>query len=155
MRFFSALLTVLCALSVAAHISSTYTIHHRLYHPTLPHLPYTERGTVHISNDDSVSFHPSSSLLEDFISSTSQLDGSPDNLYYQLALQRGDEEQSLWDFTSVKAVCNSQLCSPGVLLTSLSHSAVPSVPGDITNHHPSYQKRQTLRRGLFRISHST
>lgn len=157
MRFFTALSLVFYALLAIAD-PATYTLHHRVHHATLPHLPYAKRGTIHIADDGSASLQPSPSLSQDlaaFSESISELDASLDNLYYQLALEREDQDQSSWDFTSVKAVCNSQFCSPGVLPIDLSHCTVPSVPGDITDHHPSYSGCQTPCRGLFCITYPT
>lgn len=107
----------LLASPIAAELSS-HTLHHRIHHTSLLNLPYSELGTVLISDDGSTSFQPSSSLSEDFSSfsqSINNLDGPITRLYYQIALEREGVDQSLWDFTSLKAVCN---LSPPLSLSS-------------------------------------
>jgi hypothetical protein len=90
----------LCVIPAVA--SAVYSIHHRVHHD----LPYAQHSSIHITDDGAVSFQPASSLAQDLaVFADSSLDIPLENLYYQLALQRGDEEQAFWDFTSVKAVC--------------------------------------------------
>lgn len=90
-------------------LAGALTLHHRLYHPALPTHPFTERGTIH-PDDDALLLLPSPNLPADWTAFADVVAQSPDNLYYQLALQRDGQDQSTWDFASVKAVCHS---SPG------------------------------------------
>ncbi|KAF9451654.1 hypothetical protein P691DRAFT_772955 [Macrolepiota fuliginosa MF-IS2] len=113
MKSAAVLSAVLCPLLTAAE--STHTIHHRVYHATLPSLPYSQHGTIHITDDAPPVFHPSPTLSED-LAAFSQLDVPLDSLFYQVALQRKGEDQSSWDFSSIKACHLPQVTSQTIIL---------------------------------------
>lgn len=99
-------LAVVTALFSTA-LASNYVIHHRIFHPSLPLQPYRQRG--YVSTESSIpTFVPSSDLAEDLsdFSEVIKLVESPSDTLYQVALQNeGESSESLWDFSSVKAVC--------------------------------------------------
>jgi hypothetical protein len=93
-------------------LAGALAVHHRLYAPTLPPVPFTERGSL-LPEDGTYRLQPAPSLPDDLAAFADILAlPAVDNLYYQLALQRDDQT---WDFASVKAVCHY---SPGVSLDS-------------------------------------
>ncbi|KAF7776029.1 hypothetical protein Agabi119p4_4422 [Agaricus bisporus var. burnettii] len=96
-------------------LAGALTLHHRLYHPALPTHPFTERGTIH-PDDDAPILLPSPNLSADWTAFADVVAQSPDNLYYQLALQRDDQDQSTWDFASVKACHLPQVTSQKIIL---------------------------------------
>lgn len=98
-------LAVVTALFSTA-LASNYVIHHRIFHPSLPLQPYRQRG--YVSTESSIpTFVPSSDLAEDLndFSEVVKLVEGPSEALYQVALQNeGEASESLWDFSSVKAV---------------------------------------------------
>lgn len=108
------ILSVLPFLSLAYCAQNSLRILHRVYHPKLPTETFTERGTLLASGSGpftGASLVPSEGLASDlleFAQSLHSADASLDNnALYQVALEHpGDNDQSQWDVSSVKAVSN-------------------------------------------------
>lgn len=102
---------------------SSFRIHHRIYIPSTPVVPFTERAFLHFTGSGprtSASLAPSETLgrdLHDF--SLSLKDGNQiQYALYQLALERPtDKDQSQWHISSVKAVSPAPF---SVLFSSIS-----------------------------------
>ncbi|KAG6880376.1 hypothetical protein C0992_007787 [Termitomyces sp. T32_za158] len=102
---FAAVLALLILPAVSTH-HAQYTLYHRLYHPSEPQGHFEQRGTVTISHDNSVSFHPAPSFEDDISSFSHDMKQvkNKDLLLYQVALEReGDKKEEHWDVSSVKA----------------------------------------------------
>ncbi|KAF8639974.1 hypothetical protein AX17_001221 [Amanita inopinata Kibby_2008] len=79
------------------------SIHHKIYHPHASSFNYTRRG--HVSLHPHVSYSPSSAVTDitSFIQLLQDLNLDPDAAYYQIALERDDDESAAnWDVSSVK-----------------------------------------------------
>ena len=105
---FTIVLSILGLHALVAAEPSQLRLFHRLHHPQAALVPFTERGTVTFADNNPPSFQPSSSFLDDFDSFADafQTEKIPSGQWlYQVALQRhGDNVESQWDISSVKAV---------------------------------------------------
>lgn len=90
-------------------LATNYIIHHRIFHPSLPLQPYRQRGLVSLESP-MPAFVPSPDLAEDlngFSEIIRSVENHSDSLY-QVAFQNEDElAESVWDFSSVQAVCTT------------------------------------------------
>jgi hypothetical protein len=88
---------------LAVTTTTTTTVLHRIYHPLLPPVQFSIRGSLLLS-DGSVTFSSAETVAHDlryFAESLQSLDGA----LYQIALERkGDPTQGHWSFSSVNAV---------------------------------------------------
>jgi len=108
MRFTVVTVSIL-GLPLVAADPSQLKLFHRLFHPQAALVPFTERGIVTLADNTLPSFQPSSSFLDDFDSFADALQTAekiPSGQWlYQVALQRhGDNVESQWDVSAVKAV---------------------------------------------------
>jgi hypothetical protein len=92
-----------CALVPLTIALKPVHVHHRVFHPNDPQIPFSERGTIYFSSDStSVTLTASDNLRNDlttFAENTKTLDGA----LYQVALEReGDAGDGHWDISSVK-----------------------------------------------------
>ncbi|KAH9846985.1 hypothetical protein C2E23DRAFT_890435 [Lenzites betulinus] len=80
---------------------------HRLFHPSLPAAPFSDRATVQLTGSGPTAqarLVPSETLADDFLQFTAAAEGLKDALY-QVALDHpGDSEQAHWASSSVLAV---------------------------------------------------
>jgi hypothetical protein len=87
---------------LAVTTTTTTTVLHRIYHPLLPPVQFSIRGSLLLS-DGSVTFSSAETVAHDlryFAESLQSLDGA----LYQIALERkGDPTQGHWSFSSVNA----------------------------------------------------
>jgi ER membrane protein complex subunit 10 len=104
LNLFAALVSIPFICAEPTHVR----LFHRLYHPTVEELPFSERGSVLISENNVVSFHPSSSYARDLNSFAEALRTVPDSAdlaLYQVSVgQKGDVKETQWDVSSVKVV---------------------------------------------------
>jgi len=101
-----AALVTLLSISLGRAQSTHLRLFHRLHHPTAAHAQFSERGTVHIAENNTVSFQLSPSFAQDLYSFAQALHTVNDKnlLLYQVALEReGDAAETQWDISSVKA----------------------------------------------------
>lgn len=99
--------SIVVALSCATSISS-YRIYHRM-HGSGSTTQFTERGSFTLDGT-SVQWSPASTFEAEW--NQLQAVADPSDLY-QVALARdGDQEQSQWSISSVKAVCHTQANNP-------------------------------------------
>ncbi|KAI0796619.1 hypothetical protein C8Q75DRAFT_202480 [Abortiporus biennis] len=109
--------------------ADTLRLHHRIYHPSAEPPPFTERGALTLSQSRSP---PSASLVhsETFKNDFQQFASSipTENLdlaLYQVALQReGDQDQSSWHISAVKA-CHLLHATSESITLHLSADGVP------------------------------
>jgi hypothetical protein len=104
MRFTTALLATI-PFVFAQHTPTR--LFHRIYHPTEAESAFSERGSVVISENNVISFQPSSSYAQDLIAFAESLRAIPDSAdlaLYQVALEREGNTAQKWDFSSVKVV---------------------------------------------------
>ncbi|GLB33940.1 hypothetical protein LshimejAT787_0108240 [Lyophyllum shimeji] len=98
-------LGLLCISLVAAE-TTQLRLFHRLHHPGAAQAQFSERGTLLIADDHTVTFQLSSSFAKDLFSFSEALHTVKDKdlLLYQVALEReGDAGEAQWDISSVKA----------------------------------------------------
>jgi hypothetical protein len=124
MRFTTVLLAAI-PFVCAEHTSTR--LFHRIYHPTEAQSAFSERGSVVISENNVVSFQPSSSYAQDLIAFAETLRTIPDGAdlaLYQVALEReGDTVQKQWDVSSVKVVSPASTAGDGWPTLNLLSSA--------------------------------
>ncbi|KAF8897664.1 hypothetical protein BD779DRAFT_1492003 [Infundibulicybe gibba] len=120
------LLTTLVLLPLVLAKDATYKLHHRVYHPAAPQVPFTERGLLTVADFDHVAFAPSSSFSQDlnsFAAVLQDLDINLDGALYQVALEReSDTTEAHWDLSSVKMCHLDQATSESIFLHATADS---------------------------------
>ncbi|KAF8076529.1 hypothetical protein FPV67DRAFT_1445161 [Lyophyllum atratum] len=123
---FAAILGLL-SISLVAAEHTQLRLFHRLHHPTAAQAPFSERGTLLIAENNTVSFQFSPSFAKDLYSFAEALHTVKDNdlIMYQVALEReGDTNEAQWDISSVKACHLHKSVSESIHL----HTLDPSSP---------------------------
>jgi len=109
--------TLLALIPFACADPAPLKLFHRLYNPTVAYPPFSERGSVLISENNVVSFQPSLSYAQDLITFAEALGSVPegtDLTLYQVALEReGHATETQWDISSVKAVSVTSIADDG------------------------------------------
>lgn len=88
-------------------VDANVNLYHRVFHPSIPNLPYVHRASISFSPDSIPVMIPSPQLYDALISFSEMLETlqHTDDAWYQLALQHeGDRSNALWDLSSVKIV---------------------------------------------------
>ncbi|KAJ3517987.1 hypothetical protein NLJ89_g150 [Agrocybe chaxingu] len=103
-------------LSIGAHAADV-VLHHRIFHPSVPDLPYLERAVI---SGNPPTIQPSPKFLanlDTFAEALTQLGEDAGDVLYQVALQHeGDSSSALWDLSSVKACHLSKASAETILL---------------------------------------
>src|SRR5262245_11176644 len=101
----SLLLSCLLFLPITLADDVRLRVAHRVYSPVGGHVPFSERGVVHITeNSRRATFTPSMTVQRDLEEFSNALRGeNAEGALYQIALQRGDNSND-WDISSVKTV---------------------------------------------------
>ncbi|KAF7790850.1 hypothetical protein EIP86_001807 [Pleurotus ostreatoroseus] len=103
---------------------------HRLYHPSLPAQPFTDRGRLVLSRAGSASVTTASLVpadtveadLSTFAAAAQSVEYDPDLALYQLALERpGDTHHTQWHVSAVKA-CHALSSTSSTLTLHLTAS---------------------------------
>ncbi|CAL1700551.1 unnamed protein product [Somion occarium] len=117
------MLLLLLFLPLVLAADTSLRILHRVYHPKVPGIPFTERGSLLLSRSGpfpQVSLVPSEMLSTDLLEFAQTLhdaDAYGDSALYQVALEHeGDKDQSQWDVSSVKACHLQQSFSESITL---------------------------------------
>ncbi|CAA7259883.1 unnamed protein product [Cyclocybe aegerita] len=102
--------------SVGVHAADV-VLHHRIFHPSVPDLPYLERAVIS-GNPPTIQLLPEFlANLDAFAEALTQLGEDAGDVLYQVALQHeGDSSSALWDFSSVKACHLSKASAETILL---------------------------------------
>ncbi|KAF8165222.1 hypothetical protein B0H34DRAFT_229325 [Crassisporium funariophilum] len=112
------------AISVAAVSAANVNIYHRVFHPSLPTLPYAHRASIEIAPDNTHLVTPSTQLsthISDFADALGTLDNT-EGAFYQVALEHeGDSSDVHWDFSSVK-ICHLPTVSAETMLLHLGNA---------------------------------
>ncbi|THH02403.1 hypothetical protein EW026_g412 [Hermanssonia centrifuga] len=130
MRFPGIVLTAF--LPVVLATTDSLRLHHRIYHPSLPSEPFTERGALLLADSGpaaKASLVHSDTLQADLSSFLQAAQNIPqkdnDGVLYQLALEHpGDTHHSQWHVSAVKACHLFQSTSETITL----HLAVDGKP---------------------------
>ncbi|PIL37202.1 hypothetical protein GSI_00895 [Ganoderma sinense ZZ0214-1] len=103
---FSPPVLLLLAVPPLVSASPPLRLHHRVFHPSLPDSPYSERAILHVSGSGPAAetrLVPSQTYAENLRDFFSAVEGLKDALY-QVALERpGDIDQTQWATSSVLA----------------------------------------------------
>jgi len=99
---------LIAAAAFLAVVDANVNLYHRVFHPSMPDLPYVHRASISFSPDSIPIVVPSPQLSDALVSFSEMLETlqHTDGALYQLALQHeGDTSNALWDLSSVKIVC--------------------------------------------------